>query len=162
MSGVERKGEQAAKSGMGPVKETPTAGQVDFRTQTVTRSKGREEKTEQLAVWEEAMVAGELRQACEELWQGVVPKACEAEFSLLPPGVAFTRGPRWKGKRAAVGRASGMEITGSLPQPFGRKPEREVRWNGDAGSRTGAANRPSFWSRIQSILDNSPTPAAQP
>lgn len=69
------------------------------------------------------MVAGELCQAYEELWQGVVAKTCKAEF---PPGVAFIQGPRWKGKRAAVGRAGGMEIPGSLPQPIGRKVERFV------------------------------------
>lgn len=41
------------------------------------------------------------RQAGEKLCQGLVPKAAKIEFPLLPPGVAFTQGLKWKAKKAA-------------------------------------------------------------
>ncbi|ETE64580.1 hypothetical protein L345_09651, partial [Ophiophagus hannah] len=66
------------------------------------------------------MAAGDLRQASKKLWWCVVLKALEAKFSLLPPGVSKME----REKSSRVGRASGMEIPGRLPQPISQAAER--------------------------------------
>lgn len=99
---MDQKVDATAKPGSLPPREAPAAAQADSRVQMVmTQSKLRAERTEQLPVHEEGVMARSICLDLKTRWPSGVKKAAEMEIRFVPPRVAVTRGNKWKAQRAA-------------------------------------------------------------